>query len=56
MSFDPVADLAGIARAAGGAHGATVAGPGEVPHALKAALAAVHGGQSAVLDVRVTAS
>jgi len=56
VSFDPVADLAGIARAAGGAHGVTVTEPGELPGALKAALEAVHAGQSAVLDVRVTAS
>ncbi len=55
VSFSPVADLAGIAAAAGGAHGATVTDPAELPNALKAALAAVHGGQSAVLDVRVTA-
>ncbi len=55
VSFSPLADLAGIARAAGGAHGATVTDPGELPYALKVALAAVHGGQSAVLDVRVTA-
>jgi acetolactate synthase-1/2/3 large subunit len=53
-SFEPVADLAGIARAAGGAHGAPVSDPAQLPGALKEALAAVHAGRSAVLDVRVT--
>jgi acetolactate synthase I/II/III large subunit len=52
-SFDPAADLAGIARAAGGAHARTVADPAELPGALKEALAAVHDGTSAVLSVQL---
>jgi acetolactate synthase-1/2/3 large subunit len=56
VSFDPVADLAGIAQAAGGSFGATVTDPGGLPGALKEALAAVQAGRSAVLDVHVTAS
>ena len=56
VSFDPVADLAGIAQAAGGSYGATVTDPGDLPRALKEALAAVQAGRSAVLDVHVTAS
>ncbi|HLI39181.1 MAG TPA: thiamine pyrophosphate-requiring protein [Streptosporangiaceae bacterium] len=53
VSFEPAADLAGIASAAGGAHAATVSDPAELPQALKDALAAVHGGRSAVLSVQL---
>ena len=53
VSFEPEADLAGIARAAGGAYGVTVADPGELPAVLKDALAVVHGGRSAVVSVRL---
>jgi acetolactate synthase I/II/III large subunit len=53
VSFEPAADLAGIARAAGGAHARTVADPAELPGALKEALAAVHDGRSAVLSVQL---
>ena len=50
-SFEPAADLAGIARAAGGAYGVTASDPGELPQALKDALAVVQGGRSAVVSV-----
>jgi acetolactate synthase-1/2/3 large subunit len=49
--FEPEADLPGVARAAGGAYGATVSDPGELPGVLKDALAVVHGGRSAVISV-----
>lgn len=49
VSFDPEADLPGIAAAAGGAYGATVDDPAELPGVLKEALAAVHAGRSAVV-------
>ena len=53
VSFEPAADLAGIARAAGGAHARTVADPAELPQALKEALAAVRDGRSAVLSAQL---
>jgi acetolactate synthase-1/2/3 large subunit len=53
VSFDPEADLPGVARAAGGAYGVTVADPGELPGVLKDALAVVHGGRSAVVSVQL---
>jgi len=53
VSFEPAADLAGIARAAGAAHARAVADPAELPSALKEALAAVHDGTSAVLSVQL---
>jgi acetolactate synthase-1/2/3 large subunit len=53
VSFDPEADLPGVARAAGGAYGMTVADPGELPGVLKDALAVVHGGRSAVVSVQL---
>jgi acetolactate synthase-1/2/3 large subunit len=53
VSFEPEADLAGVARAAGGAHGVTVTDPGELPGALKDALEVVRGGRSAVLSVHI---
>ena len=53
VSFEPEADLAGIARAAGGAYGVTVSDPGELPPVLKDALAVVRGGRSAVVSVQL---
>ena len=47
----PEADLPGVARAAGGAYGATVSDPSDLPVVLKDALAVVHGGRSAVISV-----
>jgi acetolactate synthase I/II/III large subunit len=52
-SFDPEADLPGIAAAAGGAYAATVADPDELPQVLKDALAVVRGGRSAVISARL---
>jgi acetolactate synthase-1/2/3 large subunit len=52
-SFDPEADLPGIAAAAGGAYAATVADPDELPQVLKDALAVVRGGRSAVLSAQL---
>jgi acetolactate synthase I/II/III large subunit len=52
-SFEPEADLPGIAAAAGGAYAATVADPGELPSVLKDALAVVRGGRSAVVSVQL---
>ena len=48
-SFEPEADLLGIAAAAGGALAATVTDPADLPAVLKEALAAVHAGRSAVV-------
>jgi acetolactate synthase I/II/III large subunit len=53
VSFEPEADLPGVAAAAGGAYGATVSDPGELPGVLKDALAVVHGGRSAVISVQL---
>jgi acetolactate synthase I/II/III large subunit len=53
VSFEPEADLPGVARAAGGAYGVTVSDPGELPRVLKDALAVVHGGRSAVVSVHL---
>jgi acetolactate synthase I/II/III large subunit len=53
VSFEPEADLPGVARAAGGAYGVTVSDPGELPGVLKDALAVVHGGRSAVVSVQL---
>jgi acetolactate synthase I/II/III large subunit len=52
-SFEPEADLPGVAAAAGGAYGVTVTDPEELPHVLKDALAVVHGGRSAVISVHL---
>ena len=49
VSFEPEADLPGIAAAAGGAFAATVTDPADLPAILKEALAAVHAGRSAVV-------
>jgi acetolactate synthase-1/2/3 large subunit len=53
VSFEPEADLPGIAAAAGGAYGVTVADPEELPRMLKDALAVVRGGRSAVVSVHL---
>jgi acetolactate synthase-1/2/3 large subunit len=53
VSFEPEADLAGVAQAAGGAYGVRVSDPGELPRVLKDALAVVQGGRSAVVSVQL---
>jgi acetolactate synthase I/II/III large subunit len=53
VSFDPEADLPGVAAAAGGAFAATVSDPAALPAVLKDALAAVHGGRSAVVSAHI---
>jgi acetolactate synthase-1/2/3 large subunit len=53
VSFEPEADLPGIAAAAGGAFAATVSDPAELPAVLKEALSAVHAGRSAVVAVHI---
>ena len=53
VSFEPEADLPGIAAAAGGAFAATVSDPAELTSVLKEALDAVHGGRSAVVAVHL---
>jgi len=53
VSFDPEADLPGVAEAAGGAYGVTVSDPAVLPRVLKDALAVVHGGRSAVVSVQL---
>jgi acetolactate synthase I/II/III large subunit len=53
VSFEPEADLPGIAAAAGGAFAATVSDPAALPAVLKDALAAVHSGRSAVVSVHI---
>jgi acetolactate synthase-1/2/3 large subunit len=52
-SFAPEADLPGVAAAAGGAHGVTVADAAALPGALATALEHVRGGRSAVVSVHV---
>jgi acetolactate synthase I/II/III large subunit len=52
-SFDPEADLPGIAAAAGGAYAVTVADPDDLPQVLKDALAVVRGGRSAVISAHL---
>jgi acetolactate synthase-1/2/3 large subunit len=54
LGFDPQPDYAGIATAAGGAYGRTVARVDELDEALDGCLAAVQSeGRCAVLDVRL---
>jgi acetolactate synthase-1/2/3 large subunit len=53
ISFDPEADLPGIARAASGAWARTVTRSGELRTAVKEAFAAVRAGQPAVLSVHL---
>jgi acetolactate synthase I/II/III large subunit len=52
-SFEPEADLPGVAAAAGGAYGVTVSDPDELPQVLRDALAVVQGGRSAVVSVHL---
>ena len=52
-SFEPEADLPGVAAAAGGAYAATVDDPDELPQVLRDALAVVRGGRSAVISVHL---
>ena len=49
VSFEPEADLPGVAAAAGGAYAATVTDPADLPAILKEALAAVQAGRCAVV-------
>jgi acetolactate synthase I/II/III large subunit len=53
VSFEPKADLPGIAVAAGGAYGAAVTDPAELPRVLQDALAVTRGGRSAVVSVHL---
>jgi acetolactate synthase-1/2/3 large subunit len=53
VSFEPEADLPGIAAAAGGAFAATVTNPADLPAILKDALAAVHAGRAAVVSAHL---
>jgi acetolactate synthase I/II/III large subunit len=54
VSFEPAADLPGVAAAAGGAFGANVTDPAELPGVLADALAAVHSGRSAVVAAHLS--
>jgi acetolactate synthase I/II/III large subunit len=49
VSFEPAPDYPGIAAAAGGAYAVNVSDPAELPTVLRAALAEVRGGRSAVV-------
>ena len=53
VSFDPEADLPGVAVAAGAGFGRTVSDPSELPAVLKEALAVVRSGRSAVVAVHI---
>jgi hypothetical protein len=55
ISFDPVPDYAGIAKAAAGGDlfAARVDKAGDLEKVLKEAIAAVQGGQTAVVDCKV---
>jgi acetolactate synthase I/II/III large subunit len=52
-SFQPEADLAGVAAAAGGAFARTVTAADRLPDTLRAALAQVASGRPAVVSVHV---
>jgi acetolactate synthase-1/2/3 large subunit len=52
-SFRPAADLPGVAAAAGGAYGATVATASTLPETLRRALGHVRRGRSAVVSAQV---
>ena len=56
ISFDPVPDYAGIAKAAAGGDlfAARVDQAGQLEETLRQAVSAVQGGQSAVLDCKVS--
>jgi acetolactate synthase-1/2/3 large subunit len=53
VGFQPMPDLPGVAAAAGGAYGVTVAEAQKLPAALRRALGQVTRGRSAVVSVRV---
>ncbi|HEX6521287.1 MAG TPA: thiamine pyrophosphate-requiring protein [Streptosporangiaceae bacterium] len=53
VSFEPEADLPGVAVAAGAGFGKTVSDPDELPSVLKDALDVVHSGRSAVVAVHI---
>ncbi|MGG2198334.1 MULTISPECIES: thiamine pyrophosphate-requiring protein [Paenibacillus] len=53
VNFDPTAELAKVAEAAGGAYARVVEKPGELMEAIVSALQIVREGRSAVLDVRL---
>jgi acetolactate synthase-1/2/3 large subunit len=53
VNFDPTAELAKVAEAAGGAYARVVEKPGELKEAIESALQVVKEGRSAVLDVRI---
>jgi acetolactate synthase-1/2/3 large subunit len=53
VSFEPEADLPGVAVAAGAGFGKTVSDPATLPEVLKEALATVHAGRSAVVSVHI---
>ncbi|MFZ4451200.1 thiamine pyrophosphate-requiring protein [Salibacterium aidingense] len=53
VDFEPYADLAGIAEAAGGAFAKTVQEPAELKTIIKEAMNVVEQGRSAVLDVHL---
>ncbi|NNU82844.1 thiamine pyrophosphate-requiring protein [Geobacillus sp. BMUD] len=53
VSFEPSADLAKIAEAAGGAYARTVKSPDELKDALQSGLRALEEGRAAVLDVHL---
>lgn len=53
VSFEPEVDLPGVAVAAGAGFGVTVTDPEALPGVLKEALAAVHGGRSAVVSAHI---
>jgi len=53
VSFEPEADLAGVAAAAGGAYAATVTAAARLPQTLRQALAEVAAGRSAVVSVQI---
>lgn len=54
VGFNPSADFAKIAEAAGGAHAQTVEHADALPDALREAMSAIRQGRSAVIDVRMT--
>jgi len=56
ISFEPEADLPGIAKAASGAWARTVSRAEELPAAVKEAFAAVRGGRAAVLSAQLASA
>jgi len=53
VSFEPEADLPGVAVAAGAGYGRTVSDPAELPAVLKEALSVVRAGRSAVVAAHI---